>query len=142
MACMQSKRKPAFFWINAMAPLTSVILGSVLVYLTHAEKHGVQVVSKSYKPNIHLHHMLLSKIRDCLVCILMQIGHLKKGLNPPSLSELAFGSPYLMTAIKTGVITGVIALAVSLVHQFLASFSTQFPHHITCSPFLAWLQNS
>ncbi|KAG6668794.1 hypothetical protein CIPAW_01G196700 [Carya illinoinensis] len=39
------------------------------------------------------------------------IGHLKKGLNPPSVSDLAFGSPYLMTAIKTGIITGVIALA-------------------------------
>ncbi|XP_021606344.1 sulfate transporter 3.1 isoform X1 [Manihot esculenta] len=77
-----SKRKKWFFWINAMAPLTSVVLGSVLVYLTHAEKHGVQV-----------------------------IGHLKKGLNPPSISELAFGSPHLMTAIKTGIITGVIALA-------------------------------
>ncbi|KAF2284263.1 hypothetical protein P3X46_027625 [Hevea brasiliensis] len=77
-----SKRKPCFFWINAMAPLTSVVLGSVLVYLTHAEKHGVQV-----------------------------IGHLKKGLNPPSVSDLAFGSPHLMTAIKTGIITGVIALA-------------------------------
>ncbi|KAM7462838.1 hypothetical protein LguiA_030959 [Lonicera macranthoides] len=77
-----SKRKPAFFWINAMAPLTSVILGSVLVYLTHAEKHGVQV-----------------------------IGHLKKGLNPPSISELTFVSPYLTVAIKTGIITGIIALA-------------------------------
>lgn len=41
---MQSKRKPKFFWISAMAPLTSVILGSLLVYLTHAEKHGVEVV--------------------------------------------------------------------------------------------------
>ncbi|KDP40223.1 hypothetical protein JCGZ_02221 [Jatropha curcas] len=77
-----SKRKPCFFWINAMAPLTSVVLGSVLVYLTHAEKHGVQV-----------------------------IGNLKKGLNPPSLHQLAFGSPYVMTAVKTGIITGVIALA-------------------------------
>lgn len=28
-----------------MAPLTSVVLGSLLVYATHAEKHGVQVVS-------------------------------------------------------------------------------------------------
>lgn len=27
-----------------MAPLMSVILGSILVYFTHAEKHGVQVV--------------------------------------------------------------------------------------------------
>ncbi|KAJ9700418.1 hypothetical protein PVL29_005967 [Vitis rotundifolia] len=77
-----SKRKPAFFWINAMAPLMSVILGSILVYLTHAENHGVQV-----------------------------IGYLKKGLNPPSLSDLAFGSPYLVTAIKTGAVTGIIALA-------------------------------
>ncbi|KAG6774507.1 hypothetical protein POTOM_021860 [Populus tomentosa] len=78
----QSKRKPRFFWVSAMAPLTSVILGSILVYLTHAEKHGVQV-----------------------------IGHLKKGLNPPSFADLVFVSPYLSTAIKTGIITGVIALA-------------------------------
>ncbi|PKI57211.1 sulfate transporter 3.1-like [Punica granatum] len=77
-----SKRTPKFFWISAMAPLTSVVLGSLLVYLTHAEKHGVQV-----------------------------IGSLKKGLNPPSMTDLAFGSAYLMTAIKTGIITGVIALA-------------------------------
>ncbi|KAF5736803.1 sulfate transporter 3.1-like [Tripterygium wilfordii] len=77
-----TKKKAAFFWINAMAPLTSVVLGSLLVYFTHAEKHGVQV-----------------------------IGHLKKGLNPPSVTELAFGSQYLTTAIKTGAITGVIALA-------------------------------
>ncbi|WJZ87148.1 hypothetical protein VitviT2T_006550 [Vitis vinifera] len=80
-----SKRKQAFFWINAMAPLTSVILGSILVYMTHAEKHGVQV-----------------------------IGHLKKGLNPPSVSELGFGSPYLMTAIKAGATIGIISLAVTI----------------------------
>ncbi|MBA0870770.1 hypothetical protein Goshw_016962 [Gossypium schwendimanii] len=65
-----------------MAPLTTVILGSLLVYLTHAEKHGVQV-----------------------------IGHLKKGLNPPSASDLAFGSPHLMAAIKTGIVIGIIGLA-------------------------------
>ncbi|KAK8497693.1 hypothetical protein V6N12_018811 [Hibiscus sabdariffa] len=77
-----SKRKAAFFWINAMAPLISVILGSLLVYLTHADKHGVPV-----------------------------IGHLKKGLNPLSVSDLAFGSPHLMAAIKTGIIIGIIGLA-------------------------------
>ncbi|CAI9107775.1 OLC1v1007216C3 [Oldenlandia corymbosa var. corymbosa] len=77
-----SKKKPKLFWISAMAPLTSVILGSLLVYLTHAEKHGVQV-----------------------------IGHLKKGLNPPSIMDLEFGSPHLTLAIKTGIVTGVIALA-------------------------------
>ncbi|XP_052169897.1 sulfate transporter 3.1-like [Diospyros lotus] len=77
-----SKKRPNLFWISAMAPLTSVILGSLLVYLTHAEKHGVQV-----------------------------IGHLKKGLNPISITDLAFGSPYLSTALRTGIVTGVIALA-------------------------------
>ncbi|KAK7243017.1 hypothetical protein RIF29_37801 [Crotalaria pallida] len=77
-----SKRQPRFFWVSAMAPLTSVILGSLLVYFTHAEKHGVQV-----------------------------IGELKKGLNPPSITDLVFVSPYMTTAIKTGLITGIIALA-------------------------------
>ncbi|KAK9139986.1 hypothetical protein Scep_009667 [Stephania cephalantha] len=65
-----------------MAPLLSVILGSLLVYVTHAEKHGVQV-----------------------------IGYLKKGLNPPSFANLTFDSPHLTTAFKTGIIVGVIALA-------------------------------
>lgn len=44
---MQSTKRPKLFWISAMAPLTSVILGSILVYFTHAEKHGVQVVTIS-----------------------------------------------------------------------------------------------
>ncbi|XP_024450548.1 sulfate transporter 3.1 isoform X2 [Populus trichocarpa] len=39
------------------------------------------------------------------------IGNLKKGLNPLSFTDLVFVSPYLTTAIKTGIITGVIALA-------------------------------
>uniref|UniRef100_J3LK86 STAS domain-containing protein n=2 Tax=Oryza brachyantha TaxID=4533 RepID=J3LK86_ORYBR len=77
-----SKKKPRFFWVSAAAPLTSVIIGSVLVYLTHAENHGIQV-----------------------------IGYLKKGLNPPSATSLNFSSPYMMLALKTGIITGVIALA-------------------------------
>ncbi|XP_057742554.1 sulfate transporter 3.1-like [Arachis stenosperma] len=77
-----SKRKPKLFWVSAMAPLTSVILGSFLVYFTHAENHGVQV-----------------------------IGELKKGLNPPSMTDLVFVSPYMGTAIKTGIVVGIIALA-------------------------------
>ncbi|XP_047948703.1 sulfate transporter 3.1-like [Salvia hispanica] len=77
-----SKKRANLFWISAMAPLTSVILGSILVYVTHAEKHGVQV-----------------------------IGHLKKGINPPSFMDLNFDSRYLPTAIKTGIITGIISMA-------------------------------
>ncbi|MED6197793.1 Sulfate transporter 3.1 [Stylosanthes scabra] len=77
-----SKRKPKFFWVSAMAPLTSVILGSFLVYFTHAENHGVQV-----------------------------IGELKKGLNPASVTDLVFVAPHMSTAIKTGILVGIIALA-------------------------------
>ncbi|XP_047957079.1 sulfate transporter 3.1-like [Salvia hispanica] len=77
-----SKKRANLFWISAMAPLTSVILGSLLVYLTHAEKHGVQV-----------------------------IGHLKKGINPASFMDLNFDSRYLPIAIKTGIITGIISMA-------------------------------
>ncbi|KAJ6846234.1 sulfate transporter 3.1-like [Iris pallida] len=77
-----SKRRPEFFWVSAAAPLTSVVLGSLLVYLTHAENHGVQV-----------------------------IGNLKKGLNPPSLTSLVLSPPYMMVALKAGIVTGIIALA-------------------------------
>ncbi|XP_042391282.1 sulfate transporter 3.1-like [Zingiber officinale] len=77
-----SKKGPKFFWISAAAPLLSVILGSLLVYLTHAENHGVQV-----------------------------IGYLKKGINPPSLSGLVFTGPHTAVALKTGIVTGIIALA-------------------------------
>ncbi|OIT39225.1 PREDICTED: sulfate transporter 3.1-like isoform X1 [Nicotiana attenuata] len=77
-----SQKRAKLFWISAMAPLMSVILGTIFVYFTHAEKHGVQV-----------------------------IGELKKGLNPVSIMDLSFGAPYLSTAIKTGIITGVVSLA-------------------------------
>nr|AUZ41874.1 sulfate transporter 3.1-1 [Musa acuminata AAA Group] len=77
-----SKKGPRFFWVSAAAPLTSVILGSLLVYFTHAENHGVQV-----------------------------IGYLKKGLNPPSLTNLVFSPPHMAVALKTGIITAIIALA-------------------------------
>ncbi|XP_057517538.1 sulfate transporter 3.1-like [Amaranthus tricolor] len=77
-----SKRKPMFFWISVMSPLISIILGSLLVYLTHAERHGVQV-----------------------------IGALKKGINPPSFGDFVFNSPYFPVALKTGIVTGFIAMA-------------------------------
>ncbi|CAN6439660.1 unnamed protein product [Victoria cruziana] len=77
-----SKKRPRFFWISAMAPLISIILGTVLSYLTHADKHGIQV-----------------------------IGSLKRGVNPPSVSELTFSSEYLGLAVKTGIMTGIVALA-------------------------------
>ncbi|PSS07449.1 Sulfate transporter 3.4 like [Actinidia chinensis var. chinensis] len=76
-----SMRKPKLFWISAAAPLTSVILSTILVYLLRSKLHGVST-----------------------------IGHLPKGLNPPSSNMLYFCGPFLGVAIKTGLITGILSL--------------------------------
>lgn len=96
-----SKKKPSFFWVGALAPLFSVIVGSLLVFLTHAENHHIQV-----------------------------IGHLKKGLNPVTVSDLAaiFKSPHLSTAIKGGIISGIIGLAEGVAVG--RSFATVKNYHI------------
>lgn len=44
---------------------------------------------------------------------LWQIGHLPKGLNPPSSNMLYFQGTYLGVALKTGIVTGILALTVS-----------------------------
>lgn len=44
---------------------------------------------------------------------MQQIGHLPKGLNPPSSNMLYFNGPFLALAIKTGIITGILSLTVS-----------------------------
>ncbi|XP_039780637.1 sulfate transporter 3.2-like [Panicum virgatum] len=76
------KRRPKLFWVSAAAPLVSVILSTVLVYIIHGEKHGIQ-----------------------------SIGSIKKGINPPSIRSLLFSSPHTWLAAKTGIITGIISLA-------------------------------
>ncbi|KAM3243473.1 hypothetical protein ACQJBY_055420 [Aegilops geniculata] len=77
-----SKRRPRLFWVSAAAPLASLIVGSVLVYLIHGQNHGIEV-----------------------------IGNLKKGINPSSAKSLILSPPHMMVALKTGIITGLIGLA-------------------------------
>ncbi|KAF8389000.1 hypothetical protein HHK36_025685 [Tetracentron sinense] len=76
-----SMRKPKLFWISAAAPLTSVLLSTLLVFL------------------------LRTKVNE-----ISTIGHLPKGLNPPSANMLYFHGPYLALAIKTGIVTGILSL--------------------------------
>ncbi|KAK4781199.1 hypothetical protein SAY87_017305 [Trapa incisa] len=76
-----SIRRPKLFWISAAAPLTSVLISTAIVYLLRSKAHEIQI-----------------------------IGHLPKGLNPPSSNMLYFSGPYLVLAIKTGLITGVLSL--------------------------------
>ncbi|CAI9281243.1 unnamed protein product [Lactuca saligna] len=74
-------RKPKLFWISAAAPLASVILSTLLVTLFRSKLHGIAT-----------------------------IGHLEKGLNPPSSNMLYFHGEFLGVAIKTGIITGILSL--------------------------------
>ncbi|CAK9174629.1 unnamed protein product [Ilex paraguariensis] len=76
-----SMRKPKLFWISAAAPLASVILSTLLVTLLRSKAHGIAT-----------------------------IGHLPKGLNPPSSNMLYFHGAYFAVAIKTGIVTGILSL--------------------------------
>ncbi|KAG9137812.1 hypothetical protein Leryth_022719 [Lithospermum erythrorhizon] len=77
------RKNKKFFWLSAIAPLVSVILSTLIVYLTKADKHGVQIVR-----------------------------HFKGGLNPSSLHQLQFRSPHIGEIAKVGLICAIIALTV------------------------------
>lgn len=76
-----SAKRPRLFWISAAAPLTSVILSTLLVFCL---KSNADKISK--------------------------IGQLPKGLNPPSVNMLYFHSSHIALAAKTGLITGILSL--------------------------------
>ncbi|KAG5415968.1 hypothetical protein IGI04_003535 [Brassica rapa subsp. trilocularis] len=68
-----SMRKPKLFWISAASPLASVVISTLLVFLIRNKTHAISF-----------------------------IGHLPKGLNPPSSNMLYFSGTHLALAIKTG----------------------------------------
>ncbi|ONK73995.1 uncharacterized protein A4U43_C03F1710 [Asparagus officinalis] len=74
-------KKKSLFWVPAIAPLISVVLSTLLVYVTHADKHGVKIVK-----------------------------NLKKGLNPISFGKIYFTGANSATGFKIGAVAGVIAL--------------------------------
>ncbi|KAF5950764.1 hypothetical protein HYC85_012757 [Camellia sinensis] len=110
-----------FFAGLFQATLGFLRLGFIVDFLSHATIVGFMggaatvVCLQQLKGILGLVHFThatdLVSVMQSIITQTHQIGYLKKGLNPPSLSELAFGSEYLMTTIKTGIITGVIALA-------------------------------
>lgn len=75
------KKNKKLFWVPAIAPLISVILSTFFVYITHADKKGVEIVR-----------------------------HIEKGINPSSLNKIYFSGDYLIKGFKIGVVAGVIAL--------------------------------
>ncbi|XVE55450.1 hypothetical protein DITRI_Ditri03aG0159500 [Diplodiscus trichospermus] len=75
------RRNKKLFWFPAIAPLLSVIISTLIVYLTKADKHGVKIVK-----------------------------HIKGGLNPSSLHQLQFKGPHVAETAKIGLIAAVVAL--------------------------------
>ncbi|KAI5056547.1 hypothetical protein GOP47_0028365 [Adiantum capillus-veneris] len=75
------KRKPKLFWVPAIAPLTSVILSTAFVTVTHANNHGVSIVGKLD-------------------------GH----INPSSVGRLVFQGEVLKHAVVVGFEASLIAL--------------------------------
>ncbi|KAF8389373.1 hypothetical protein HHK36_026068 [Tetracentron sinense] len=77
----QGKKNKKIFWVPAITPLISVILSTFFVYITHAEKYGVQIVR-----------------------------YVEKGINPPSANEIYFTGDYLVNGFRIGIVVGMITL--------------------------------
>ncbi|CAL9761941.1 unnamed protein product [Musa acuminata subsp. burmannicoides] len=75
-------RRPKLYWISVGAPLASVIVSTLVVFLLKAQNHGIST-----------------------------IGKLRCGLNRPSWDKLLFDGTHLSTTMKTGLVTGIISLA-------------------------------
>ncbi|GJN16289.1 hypothetical protein PR202_gb03340 [Eleusine coracana subsp. coracana] len=91
------KKNKKYFWVPAIAPIISVILATLFVYITRADKQGVQIVST-------------------------QVNHIKKGINPSSAHKIYFTGPFVMKGFKIGVVCGMIGLteAVAIGRTFAA----------------------
>lgn len=75
------RKKKKLFWLPAVAPLLSVILSTLIVFLTRADKRGIGIVK-----------------------------HIKGGLNPSSVDQLQLHGPYVGEVAKVGLIVAVVAL--------------------------------
>ncbi|KAK8481494.1 hypothetical protein V6N13_133196 [Hibiscus sabdariffa] len=87
------KKNRKLFWLPAIAPLVSVILATLIVFLTKADQHGVKIVK-----------------------------HIKGGLNPSSVHQLQFNGPHVGEVAKIGLIVAIIALteAIAVGRSFAA----------------------
>jgi low affinity sulfate transporter 2 len=76
-----ARKKKKLFWLPAIAPLLSVILSTLIVYLSKADKQGVNIIK-----------------------------HVKGGLNQSSVHQLQFHGQNVGHAAKIGLVCAVIAL--------------------------------
>ncbi|KAJ8471720.1 hypothetical protein OPV22_026063 [Ensete ventricosum] len=87
------KKRKSLFWVSALAPLISVILATFFVYITRADRHGVQIVR-----------------------------HIKQGINPSSAGDIYFTGSYATKGLKIGLVAGLVALteAIAIGRTFAA----------------------
>ncbi|KAJ3673766.1 hypothetical protein LUZ60_005758 [Juncus effusus] len=76
-----ARRNKKFFWLAAIAPLLSVIISTLLVFVTRSDKHGVKIIQ-----------------------------HVHGGLNPSSLQKIELKQPFLGECAKIALVCAVIAL--------------------------------
>ncbi|XAR73341.1 hypothetical protein NMG60_11007277 [Bertholletia excelsa] len=75
------KRNRRLFWLPAIAPLVSIVLSTLIVFLTRADQHGIKVVK-----------------------------HIKGGLHLSSVHQLQFAGPHASEVAKIGLIVAIVAL--------------------------------
>ncbi|KAJ3702651.1 hypothetical protein LUZ61_006356 [Rhynchospora tenuis] len=76
-----ARRNKKYFWLSAIAPLLSVILSTLIVFVTKADKHGVKIIQ-----------------------------HVHGGLNPSSAKQIQLTQPNLTECAKIAIVCAVIAL--------------------------------
>ncbi|KGN53230.1 low affinity sulfate transporter 3-like [Cucumis sativus] len=87
------KKYKKVFWLPAMAPLVSVILSTLLVFLTRADEHGVKIVKR-----------------------------VPPGLNPISTQNIQIHTPHISQILNAALIVAVVALTEAIaVGRSLAS---------------------
>ncbi|RZB96821.1 Sulfate transporter 2.1 isoform B [Glycine soja] len=79
------KRNKKLFWLPAISPLVSVMLSTLIVFLTRADKSGVNIVR-----------------------------HIKGGLNPSSINQIDLNSPHIGALAKIGLVVAAVALTESV----------------------------
>jgi high affinity sulfate transporter 1 len=79
------KKNKKLFWVPAIAPIISVILATFFVYITRADKQGVQIVK-----------------------------FIEKGINPSSAHKIFFTGPFVLKGFKIGVVCGIVGLTVCM----------------------------
>jgi low affinity sulfate transporter 2 len=80
---LQGRRNKKLFYLPAIAPLIAVVLSTLIVFLTKADKHGVKIIK-----------------------------HIEVGVNRSSAHQLQLNGPHVGQAAKVGLISAIIALTV------------------------------